>query len=153
MFKIYVGTLNYKTTDLVLRELFGKHFVVEDCVMATDPKTNESRGFAIVMTRDAVTGRAALNTMRGIRLDGRLLVINEAGAKKKDGPPGGSRGPRGPRSGPPSGVSHRPPGRSFRASSRPPGGGFRSGPPRRSHDDRSGGAGPGQTPPPPPSRG
>jgi RNA recognition motif-containing protein len=177
MFKIFVGNLSFTTTDQAVRDLFSRYFTVEDCVMAIDPKTNKPRGFAIVMTRDDVKARAALESMRGVRLDGRLLIVNEARGKGKKGAPGsgpgGPRGPRGPRSGVPSGISHRPRGRSFRASDRPSsggggggrggsgggGGGYRGGGggPRRFDDRPPGGGGPRpsgpQQPPPPPSRG
>ena len=78
MFKIFVGNLDYKVRVEQLRELFSVFAPIEDLVIPVDPKTNRSKGFGIVMIRDAELGRAAVKAMQGKRLMGRTLVINEA---------------------------------------------------------------------------
>lgn len=82
MFKIFVGNLDYKVRVEQLRELFSVFAPIEDLVIPVDPKTNRSKGFGIVMIRDAELGRAAVKAMQGKRLMGRTLVINEAVKKK-----------------------------------------------------------------------
>jgi RNA recognition motif-containing protein len=152
MFKIFVGNLEYKTSVEAIRDLFERHFAIDDVAMAVDPATGKSRGFAIVMTKDEVKARAALAQMRGVRLDGRLLIINEARGKGKKGDSKPGPGARGGSRGGGSGGGHRPFGRSFRAGGRPYGAGMRGSGPRRRPDDSAGpssgstGAGP-STPP------
>lgn len=82
MFKIFVGNLDYKVRAEQVRELFALYGPIEDLVIPTDPKTNKSRGFAIVMIRDPELGAAAIRGVQGKRLMGRELVVNEAIKKK-----------------------------------------------------------------------
>jgi len=86
MFKIFVGNLNLITTGESIRKLFTRHADVSDIALPLNPETGKSRGFAIVMIKDEQQARTAMAALRGARLDGRALVINEA-RKKGEAPP------------------------------------------------------------------
>ena len=83
IFKIYVGNLDYKVTEFAVRRLFEPFGEIEDIAMAQDKETGKPRGFAIVMMRDHEHGQSAIDGVRGRRLMGRELVVNEAIRKKK----------------------------------------------------------------------
>lgn len=144
MFKVYVGNLDQRVTPEVLRPLFEPFGDLDEIIVAKDPKTNRSRGFAIVLFRDPLKGQLAIETLTGRRLNGRTIVINEA-AKRGKVPPkpygvGGGRGPFGPRFGAAvrGGASG---GRRF--SSRNPRRGFAAGGPAATPGSGSGATGPG----------
>ncbi|MFZ9915126.1 MAG: RNA recognition motif domain-containing protein [Phycisphaerales bacterium] len=96
MFKIYVGNLDPRVKIEHVRELFSPFAVIEDAVIATDSKTGKSKGFAIVMIRDAEIGRAAVKATQGKRLMGKTLTINEVAKKGKAGVPAAPAARQGP---------------------------------------------------------
>ena len=111
MFKIFVGNLTPNTTVDAIKTLFSRHADVEDVALAINPETGKPRGFAIVMIRDEEQGRTAIQLLRGTRLNGKALIINQARKKgapkpttRRNGPGfrsrgGGGGGARGSRSG------------------------------------------------------
>ena len=78
MFKIYVGNLNYRTTDDALREAFAAYGEVLDVFVGTDRETGRSRGFGFVTMADKDAGNTAITALNGKELEGRPLVVNEA---------------------------------------------------------------------------
>lgn len=86
MFKIFVGNLSASTTEDSLRRLFGRYAEVDDIAIPLDPETSKPRGFAIVMIKDEMRAKSAMIALRGTRLDGRALVVNQA-YKKGKAPP------------------------------------------------------------------
>ncbi|MCH2145126.1 MAG: RNA-binding protein [Phycisphaerales bacterium] len=82
LFKIYVGNLDYKVTEFSVRRLFEPYGDIEDIAMATDKETGKPRGFAIVMMRDHEQAQTAIDGVKGRKLMGRDLVVNEAIKKK-----------------------------------------------------------------------
>jgi hypothetical protein len=175
MFKIFVGNLDPKVTVEMLRPMFEPFGELDEVVVARD-EDGKSRGFAIVLYKDAMKGQLAIETLTGRKILGREIVINEAmkKGKKKMGPADASkpRGPFGPKfrgaggagggnwtggrsGGPRSGSSRGPAagGRPAAGGDRPAGGGF-SRNPRRGFGGGSRPAGPGgpgspSRPPPP----
>jgi len=100
MFKIYVGNLDYKTEREDVERLFQRFGPIEDIALAEDKQTGKRRGFAIVMMRDELRGRLAIESLAGTRLRGRAIVINEAVTKKSKKPVSFKElrsGPLGPR--------------------------------------------------------
>ncbi|GAQ83487.1 RNA binding domain protein [Klebsormidium nitens] len=57
--KVYVGGLNYDTTNETLLEVFGKFGEIEEGSIATERTTGKSRGFAFVTFRTAEGAQAA----------------------------------------------------------------------------------------------
>ena len=78
VFKIYVGNLNYRTTDDALREAFAAYGEVLDVFVGTDRETGRSRGFGFVTMADKDAGNTAITALNGKELEGRPLVVNEA---------------------------------------------------------------------------
>jgi translation initiation factor IF-2 len=122
MFKVYVGNLDRKATADDVRTLFVAFPDVEDIALATD-KEGLSRCFAIVMFRDKQRGQLAIEVLKGKKMHGRELVINEVQKKPKGGAAEkpAARGPFGPRG--PGGMGRGPAGpRGLGGASRGPGG-------------------------------
>ena len=86
--KLYVGNLNFRTTEDVLREAFEAHGEVEEAVVVADRETGRSRGFGFVTMPDDGQANAAIEALNGTELEERTLNVNEARPR----PAGGSRG-------------------------------------------------------------
>ncbi len=98
--KLYVGNLNYGTTEASLREAFGANGrEVTSVSLIMDRETGRPRGFAFVEMATAEFAQQALAELDGQELEGRTLRINEAREREPrgaGGPPrsGGYGGPR-----------------------------------------------------------
>lgn len=92
MFRIYVGNLNFRTSEQALGDLFAEHGQVNSVAIITDRQTGRSRGFAFVEMADEGEGRAAIEAVNGANLDGRPLTVNEARPRTDRGGGGGGRG-------------------------------------------------------------
>ncbi len=78
---IFVGNLNFNTSDEQLRALFATYGQVDRVSILTDRDTGRSRGFGFVeMTNDAEAEKA-IAALNGANLDGRSLNVNEARPK------------------------------------------------------------------------
>jgi RNA recognition motif-containing protein len=98
--KLYVGNLNYNTSEQALREAFsanGREVTSVSIIM--DRETGRSRGFAFVEMSTPEAAQAAMQELDGTELEGRVLRINEA--RERD--PRGPRSFGGPRPGGPGG--------------------------------------------------
>lgn len=91
--RIYVGNLNYDTTEEALHELFSQYGQVEEVAIITDRDTGRPRGFAFVTMPDDREGHAAIQATHGAQVDGRTLNVNEA--RPRGGNEGGGGGRRG----------------------------------------------------------
>ena len=100
--KIFVGNLNYSTSEASLREFFSAAGEVVDLHLPTDRETGRPRGFAFVTFADGVDVDAIIAEHQGQRLDGRPLRLDKATERRprRDGPGGGPpRGRGAPRGG------------------------------------------------------
>lgn len=88
--RIYVGNLNFQSTDDGLSQLFSEYGSVDNASIVTDRETGRSRGFGFVEMPDDNEARAAISALDGQSWDGRNLTVNEARPR----PPRGDRGPR-----------------------------------------------------------
>lgn len=88
MKNIFVGNLDFATTESTVRSLFEPYGNVERVNVVTDRDTGRSRGFAFVEMSDAAEADRAITALNGADLDGRALNVNEARPK----PQGGGRG-------------------------------------------------------------
>jgi len=70
--KLYVGNLNYKTTEETLRQAFGQFGEV------TSANILQGRGFGFVEMATLEAAEEARLKMNGQDLDGRRLIVNEA---------------------------------------------------------------------------
>jgi hypothetical protein len=96
MFKIFVGNLDAKVTVEMLKPMFEAFGELDEVILAKDEE-GKSRGFAIVLYKDAMKGQLAVETLTGRKILGREIVINEAMKKgKKKMTPADASKPRGP---------------------------------------------------------
>lgn len=77
---IYVGNLNYKTTDAQLRELFEQYGTVEQIKLVKDRDTGKRKGFGFVIMDDE-GAKKAIDELNEKEFDGRLIKVNEAHTK------------------------------------------------------------------------
>ena len=90
--KLYVGNLNFRTTQESLEGLFSNYGEVQEVAIITDRETGRPRGFAFVTMNDE-GGKEAIEALNGQEFEGRTLNINEARPREQRG--GGGGGGRG----------------------------------------------------------
>ena len=96
MKNIFVGNLDFNTSEDELRKLFETHGQVDRVSIMTDRDTGRSRGFGFVEMTSAEDGEKAIAAMNGSQIGGRTLNVNEARPKVERGGGGGrDRGGRG----------------------------------------------------------
>ena len=95
MKNIFVGNLDFSTTESSLRAIFEPYGRVDRVNVVTDRDTGRSRGFAFVEMPDAAEADRAIAGLNGADLGGRALNVNEARPKTEGGRGGFSRGPQG----------------------------------------------------------
>ena len=96
--RIYVGNMNFRTTEESLHALFSNYGEVQEVAIITDRETGRPRGFAFV-TMDDEGGRKAIEALNGNDFEGRSLNINEAQPRQDRGGFGGGNRGGGGRSG------------------------------------------------------
>jgi len=89
---IFVGNLNFNTSEEDLRQLFEAYGQVDRVSIMTDRDTGRSRGFGFVEMTNAEDGDKAIAALNGQEVGGRTLNINEARPKTERGPGGGGGG-------------------------------------------------------------
>jgi len=81
MTNIYVGNLDFATSEDQLRTLFAGYGAVKTVTAVTDRDTGQPRGFAFVEMINAGEARDAIRTLNGSVHGGRALILNEARPK------------------------------------------------------------------------
>ena len=85
--KVFVGSLNYNTTEEAFRMHFSQFGELVDCVIMKEPKTNKSRGFGFVTyVKSGMVDEMMKN--RPHKLDGRELDTKRATPREESGKPG-----------------------------------------------------------------
>ncbi|MBN2006550.1 MAG: RNA-binding protein [Anaerolineae bacterium] len=97
--KLYVGNMNYDTTEAKLREIFSAHGEVTSVNLVTDRDTGRPRGFAFVEMATDEAAKAAMTALNGQSVDGRQLKVDEAQPRRTGGGGGGGFRDRGGRGG------------------------------------------------------
>lgn len=91
MTNIFVGNLNFQTTQEDLREAFTPYGTVEAVNIITDRDTGQARGFAFVEMSNRSEAENAIAALNGADLNGRAMNVNEARPKPQGGGGGGYR--------------------------------------------------------------
>jgi len=81
--RLYVGNLNYATSEDTLRDAFGAFGKLKYVKILMDRETGRSRGFGFVEFDDDKEAMSAMATMNGAEVDKRKLIVNEAHEKEK----------------------------------------------------------------------
>jgi len=87
--KLFVGNIDWDTSESQLRELFEKYGAIKDLVIVNDYNTGRPKGFGFVTFEQTEEADKAIAELDGFELGGRKLVVNEARAPKKSGTGGG----------------------------------------------------------------
>ncbi|HMH01112.1 MAG TPA: RNA-binding protein [Terriglobales bacterium] len=96
MKNIFVGNLDFNTSEDELRTMFEAYGQVDRVSIMTDRDTGRSRGFGFVEMANAEDGEKAIAALNGSQLGGRTLNVNEARPKvERSGGGGKDRGGRG----------------------------------------------------------
>ena len=88
MKKLYVGNLQYSSTESEVRDMFEPHGTVHSVNLITDRETGRPRGFAFVEMQDE-DARKAIAELHEREVDGRKLNVNEARPREDRGRRGG----------------------------------------------------------------
>jgi cold-inducible RNA-binding protein len=83
--KLYVGNLDYTTTEGTLSELFASVGEVLSVNLITDRMTGRSRGFAFVEMAEASAAQRAIDELNGKMVGQRQLKVAEARPQKPRG--------------------------------------------------------------------
>ena len=94
MKSLFVGNLNFQTTEADLTGLFQPFGQVGRIHIVTDRETGRARGFAFVEMPNDAEAAKAISALDGKELGGRNLKINEARPKGERPPRSNSGGER-----------------------------------------------------------
>lgn len=89
MKNIFVGNLNFGSTEDAVRSLFEAYGTVERVNIITDRDTGQPRGFGFVEMSGNAEADRAIAELNGREVDGRALNVNEARPKTDRGFGGG----------------------------------------------------------------
>jgi len=95
---IFVGNLDYKTSEDELRQLFAAYGPVDRVSIVTDRYSGQPRGSAFVEMADAGDADKAIAELNDTQLHGRKLDVNEA-RRRPERTDGGRKGRERRRSG------------------------------------------------------
>ncbi len=76
--KLFIGGLNFRTTEDVLRGIFETIGPVEDVKIIIDHESGRSKGFGFVTFADASAAEEAIAQFDGQELDGRRVKVSAA---------------------------------------------------------------------------
>lgn len=94
--KLYVGNLNYETTEDDLQTLFSQAGAVDSVRVMRDMATGRARGFAFVEMATDAEAQTAIDQLHEKQFAGRTLTVNEARPQEpRSGGFGGGGGGRG----------------------------------------------------------
>jgi RNA recognition motif-containing protein len=97
--KIYVGNLNYRSTEEEIQQLFSDFGDVKSVQIIKDKMSGRSKGFAFVEMENDAEAKEAIEALNEADFGQRKLVVNEARPMNPDDRRGGDRGDRGDRGG------------------------------------------------------
>jgi len=76
--QIYVGNMNYRTTEEDINGLFSQYGEVESVKLISDRETGRAKGFGFVTMNDDTAAKEAIEALNEKEFEGRTLRINEA---------------------------------------------------------------------------
>ena len=88
---IYIGNLDYATTEDDLRETFTVHGEVTNVRIINDRDTGRPKGFAFIEMSSEEAGQAAISALDGEEVSGRRIRVSEANPRDDNRGGGGGR--------------------------------------------------------------
>jgi len=79
---LYVGNLNYRTTEEELKDIFSQHGNVVSAKIINDRETGRPKGFGFVEMSNDDQARKAIAELDGSEQSGRQIKVNEARPRK-----------------------------------------------------------------------
>lgn len=76
--KIYIGNLNFSTTEETLQNKFESFGTIESVSIIRDKNTQMSKGFGFVEMEDEIAANKAVSSLHGTMIDSRKLRVNIA---------------------------------------------------------------------------
>lgn len=76
--KLFIGSLEYSTTDAQLEELFATIGKVISAKVITDRDTGAGKGFGFVEMETPEAAKEAMDKLNGTQLNGRAIAVREA---------------------------------------------------------------------------
>ena len=92
--KLYVGNLNYDTTEDELWKLFAEVGPVTSATLITDRLTGRSKGFGFVEMATTQGAQQAIERLNSSTVNERVLTVNEARPRESSFGGGGRSGDR-----------------------------------------------------------
>ena len=84
MKKLFIGNLDWGTTEEQLKELFSQYGEIEEAVIIKDKFSGRSKGFGFVSFVNDDEGDKAVEAQNEQEFLGRKLTVNEARPPKND---------------------------------------------------------------------
>lgn len=82
---LYVGNLDYNTSDMELKDLFAEIGDVMSAKVIVDRETGRSKGFGFVDMAEKSDGIKAISSLDGREVNGRQIRVNEAQQREQAG--------------------------------------------------------------------
>ena len=76
--KLFIGSLDYATTDAQLEELFATIGKVLSAKVIVDRNTGVGKGFGFVEMETPESAKMAMDKLNGSQLNGRAIAVKEA---------------------------------------------------------------------------
>jgi len=83
--KLYVGNLNYETSQTDLETMFGAHGTVESAQIINDRGSGRSKGFGFIEMSNEDEAQTAIAALDGQDCGGRALKVNVAKPRENRG--------------------------------------------------------------------
>lgn len=80
--KLFVGNIDWGTTDDEMKDLFAEYGEIEECIIIKDRATNRSKGFGFVTFVNDEDADKAIEALNDFDLKGRNIAVNEARPKE-----------------------------------------------------------------------
>uniref|UniRef100_A0A0E0LQB5 CCHC-type domain-containing protein n=1 Tax=Oryza punctata TaxID=4537 RepID=A0A0E0LQB5_ORYPU len=94
-YRCFVGSLSWSTTEVGLKDAFGKFGHLTEAKVVLDKFSGRSRGFGFVIFDDKKAMEEAIEAMNGMDLDGRNITVERAqpqsSGREHNGDSGGDR--------------------------------------------------------------
>ena len=82
MKKLFVGGINFNTTEDILKDKFSEFGKVTQLRLIRDHTTGKSKGFAFITFENEVEANKAKDELDGSDFDGRMIGIKDAREKQ-----------------------------------------------------------------------